>query len=81
MAVMTNEALATDPHLIDRGVFVDLVHPEIGPTRVMRAPWLFSDLSCDLRHGPLIGQDNEYVLKTLLGIPPDEIAHLSEVLR
>jgi crotonobetainyl-CoA:carnitine CoA-transferase CaiB-like acyl-CoA transferase len=80
-AVMTNEALASDPHLIDRKVFVDLVHPEIGPTRVMRAPWLFSDLSCDLRHGPLIGQDNEYVLKTLLGIPPDEIAQLLEVLR
>ncbi len=80
-AVMTNEALATDPHLIDRNVFVDLVHPEIGPTRVMRAPWMFSDLSCDLRPGPLLGQDNEYVLKTLLDIAPGEIDQLSEVLR
>jgi crotonobetainyl-CoA:carnitine CoA-transferase CaiB-like acyl-CoA transferase len=79
--VMTNEALASDPHLIDRDVFVDLEHPEIGPTRVMRAPWLFSDLSCDIRPGPLLGQDNEYVLTTLLGIEPDEISHLSEVLR
>ena len=46
MAVMTNEALATDPHVAARGVFVDIEHPEIGRTRVMRAPWLFSDLEC-----------------------------------
>ncbi len=81
MSVMTNEALATDPHVIARGVFIDLIHPAIGPTWVMRAPWLFSDLSCDIRPGPLIGQDNEYVLSTLLGMSANEISDLSEVLR
>jgi crotonobetainyl-CoA:carnitine CoA-transferase CaiB-like acyl-CoA transferase len=80
MAVMTNEALAGDPHVAARGVFVDVEHPEIGRTRVMRAPWLFSDLQCVPRHGPLIGQDNDYVLGTLLGLSPDERARLSEVL-
>ena len=81
MAVLTNEAIASDPHVAARGVFVDIEHPEIGRTRVMRAPWLFSDLACEPRHGPLIGQDNDYVLETLLGLPPGAGAELSEVLR
>ena len=81
MAIMTNEALANDPHIAARGIFVDIEHPEIGRTRVMRAPWLFSDLDCAITHGPLIGQDNDYVLETLLGLSPDEHARRAEVLR
>ena len=70
--VMTNAALAMDPHLAARQVFVEVDHPEIGVTKVMRAPWLFSDASCEIRrHGPLLGQDNEYVLEKLLGMAPD----------
>jgi crotonobetainyl-CoA:carnitine CoA-transferase CaiB-like acyl-CoA transferase len=81
MAVMTNEALANDPHVVARGVFVDIEHPEIGRTRVMRAPWLFSDLDCAVTHGPLIGQDNDDVLETLLGLSSDERARRAEVLQ
>ena len=81
MAVMTNEALAADPHLAARRIFVDVEHPEIGRTRVLRAPWLFSDLDCAItRHGPLMGQDNTYVLEHLLGLSPDERAAVSTVL-
>ena len=47
----------------------------------MRAPWLFSDLDSAVTHGPLIGQDNDYVLETLLGLSPDERARRAEVLR
>jgi crotonobetainyl-CoA:carnitine CoA-transferase CaiB-like acyl-CoA transferase len=81
MAVMTNEMLANDPHVAARGVFIDIDHPEIGRTRVMRAPWLFSELNCAVRHGPLIGQDNDHVLETLLGLSPEERVRRSEVLR
>ena len=82
MAVMTNEALATDPHLAARGVFVEIEHPEIGRTRVMRQPWLFSDLDIDLRHGPLMGQDNDYVLDRSSGSVSERApADLADVLR
>ena len=81
MAVMTNESLATDPHLAARGVLTDIEHPELGRTRVMRQPWLFSDLDVELRHGPLMGQDNDYVLDTILGLSASERAELGEVLR
>ncbi len=81
MAVMTNEALASDPHLAARGVFVEVDHAEIGRTRVMRAPWLFSDLDCAVTSpGPLLGQDNAYVLQQLLGLSAADVARLSEVL-
>ena len=81
MSVMTNEALAHDPHVAARGVFVDIDHPEIGRTRVMRAPWLFSDLECTVRPGPLMGADNDDILDTLLAVSPEERAQLAEVLR
>jgi len=47
----------------------------------MRAPWLFSNLECAVRPGPLMGEDNDYVLDTLLGVAPAERARLTEVLR
>lgn len=81
MAVMTNRSLATDPHLMARGVFVDMDHPEIGRTRVMRQPWLFTDLDIEIHHGPLMGQDRDYVLGSILGIPKGEWDDLQEVLR
>jgi crotonobetainyl-CoA:carnitine CoA-transferase CaiB-like acyl-CoA transferase len=81
MAVMTNETLAADPHLAARGVFVEIDHPEIGRTRVMRQPWLFSDLDIVIRHGPLMGQDNDSILDAILGLPSSERQQLGEVLR
>ncbi len=81
MAVMTNEELASDPHVAARGVLVEIEHPAIGRTTVMRAPWLFSDLDCRIRrHGPLMGQDNDVVLGSLLGLSAEEQAALEEVL-
>jgi crotonobetainyl-CoA:carnitine CoA-transferase CaiB-like acyl-CoA transferase len=80
MAVMTNEALSGDPHLAARGVFAEIEHPEIGRTVVMRAPWLFSDLKVAPTHGPLIGDHNDDVLRTLLGLSDAECAQLSDVL-
>lgn len=83
---MTNETLAADPHVADphvaaRGVFVDIDHPEIGRTRVMRQPWLLSGLDVALRHGPLMGQDNDDVLEGVLGLTADERKPLQGVLR
>jgi crotonobetainyl-CoA:carnitine CoA-transferase CaiB-like acyl-CoA transferase len=80
MAVMTNETLAADPHVAARGVFLDIEHPEIGQTRVMRQPWLFSDLPVDIRHGPLMGQDNDKILDTILALSANEREQLEEVL-
>jgi benzylsuccinate CoA-transferase BbsF subunit len=78
----TNKQLASDPHLAARKVFVAVDHPEIGRHLVMRAPWIMSATDCSIeRHGPLLGQDNRYVLETILDIPVDEHAQFVEVFR
>jgi crotonobetainyl-CoA:carnitine CoA-transferase CaiB-like acyl-CoA transferase len=78
----TNRDLATDPHLAARGVFVEVDHPEVGRHRVMRAPWILTGADCSVRRpGPLLGQDNGYVLETILGIPTAEHAQFTEVFR
>ena len=47
----------------------------------MRQPWLFSDLEVELRPGPLMGQDNDDVLDTILELSARERADVKEVLR
>jgi crotonobetainyl-CoA:carnitine CoA-transferase CaiB-like acyl-CoA transferase len=78
MAVMTNEA-SGDRHLAARRVFVGIEHPENGRTVVMWAPWLCSDLKVAPTHGLLIGDYNDDVLRTLLGLSDAESAQLSDV--
>jgi crotonobetainyl-CoA:carnitine CoA-transferase CaiB-like acyl-CoA transferase len=69
--------LNRDPQLKHRSFFTPLSHPVIdarfdGPVShfsvTPAAPW---------RAGPTIGQDNEYVLKELLGFTDDEITRLA----
>lgn len=68
--------LNRDPQLTHREFFIPLEHPVIearfdGPVSHLSAtpaaPW---------RAGPTIGQDNEYVLKDLLGFSDEEITEL-----
>ena len=66
--VMDTKDLAEDPHLNERGYFVALEHPEIGRRKHGGIPWRFSETPVTVRRpAPCIGQDNDYVLQTLLG--------------
>ena len=68
----------TDPQLEHRGVFFEMDHPVIGPARFEGVPIRFSDLAPDnWRSGPLLGEDNDYVFKDLLGLSDDEAAELA----
>lgn len=70
-----NEA---DPQLAHRGVFFQMDHPVIGEARFEGVPVRFDGMSADnWRSGPLLGEDNEYVFKNLLGIGDDELAELA----
>ena len=69
--------LINAPHVKKRGVFIEQNHPAAGKTIVYRSPWTTA-LTSDSRPAPLLGQDNEYVCKQLLGMDDAKIAELIE---
>ncbi|MEA2085517.1 MAG: CoA transferase [Chloroflexota bacterium] len=67
--------LANDPQLKGRGFFIELDYPELGrtisdasPIRLSRTPARYR------RAAPLLGQDNDYVYRKLLGMSEDEMS-------
>ena len=74
---LTNQDLAQDQHLQERGFFVEHPHPEVGPRRHAGVPWVFSDTPCQVRQpAPCLGHDTDTVLRDLLGYSADEVAAL-----
>ena len=72
-----SEVFDKDPQTLAREVLFSLDHPVIGPARFESAPILGTAVDPDhWRSAPLLGEDNEYVFKGLLGIPDDEYASL-----
>lgn len=68
-----------DPQLAHRGTFFELDHPVIGEARFEGGPVLFSGFEPDnWRSAPLLGEDNEYVFTTLLGMSREEIDELTK---
>ncbi len=70
-----------DPHLRARGYFDRVSHPEFGPKNYdwPGMPFRFDDISLKVRKPPAaLGEDNEYVYKTLLGYSDDEYRQFVE---
>jgi benzylsuccinate CoA-transferase BbsF subunit len=65
-----------DPQLRHRHFNWILEHPEVGAYHSTRPGPLLSRSECELRRAPLLGEHNEYALKTVLGMSDDEIAEL-----
>jgi crotonobetainyl-CoA:carnitine CoA-transferase CaiB-like acyl-CoA transferase len=65
-----------DPHMIDRGITVDVEHPVMGKMKAVRNPVLFEDESPSIRrHAPLLGEHTEEILAHL-GYSKDQIHEL-----
>jgi len=69
--------LAQDPQLNERGFFIELDHPELGKTISDAVPIRLSDTPARYtRAAPVLGQDNDYVYRELLGMSQDELTEL-----
>ena len=69
------DVLDADEHLKARGYYQYLDHPETGRSAYDGAPFVLSKTPGKLRSpAPLLGQDNEYVCKEILGMNDEEIA-------
>ncbi|MGZ4713944.1 MAG: CoA transferase [Acidimicrobiia bacterium] len=68
----------TDPQVAHRGHFVPLTHPFLGPGLYERNGFRCSDTDAGYdRPGPTLGQDQDWVLRDLLGLTPEEQADLA----
>lgn len=65
--------LCADPHLADRGFLAEADHPFIGPLRYPGVPLRFERTPARAeRTAPLLGEDNDYVLRSVLGLSAAE---------
>jgi crotonobetainyl-CoA:carnitine CoA-transferase CaiB-like acyl-CoA transferase len=77
MQVHTSASIAGDPHVREREVLHRVDHPVIGERLVVGPPWRFSGDEVSVRRAaPLIGEHNDYVLRDLLHLSPEEIERL-----
>jgi crotonobetainyl-CoA:carnitine CoA-transferase CaiB-like acyl-CoA transferase len=76
--VRTTAEVVHDPHLGERGMWVEIDHPRRGKTRVPISPIRLhgSAPSTVARPAPLLGQDTDRVLAELLGLTAAELAAL-----
>jgi len=72
-----SQELYEDPHTRARGCWVELDHPKVGKHIVAAPPWKLSRTPAENhRHGPLLGEHNDYVFGEILGLSAAEIEEL-----
>lgn len=81
--VKNTKDLMTDPHLRGRNMVVDVQHPILGDVKLPNLPIKFFDRDIGLKNGdnpvePQLGEHNQEVLQTILGLNKDEINRLNK---
>ena len=75
--ILPFDQVFNDPHLAERGFFVDAPHPTLGTVRQIGSPMRFSETPARIEHaGPLLGADTAAVLRDI-GVGEAEIERLS----
>ena len=78
-AVFTNQDVAEDPHLKERGYIWDVPHAKAGTMQFLGAPILLSRTPVVLhRPAPTLGEHNGYVVTDLLGMEAAQADLLEE---
>ena len=73
-SVMRGPDLLEDQHYAERGTFVDVDHPQVGPKQYPGIPWKMSRTPGEVRWpSPTLGQHNREVFGGLLGLTGGEI--------
>ncbi len=75
--VLANWEVCMDPHLAERGYWVEGVHPEVGYERGDGFPWRLSRTPARRRApAPLFAQNNDEVLAEVAGLSREAISEL-----
>ncbi|MBI4640950.1 MAG: CoA transferase [Candidatus Tectomicrobia bacterium] len=77
--ILDNQEIYSDPHVKGRGFFEVVAHPEAGTHPYPGMLWKMSKTPGSIRQPTnCLGEHNEYVFKTMLGLSDDEIAELAK---
>ena len=77
--VMSVFDLVASKHLRERGYFVEIDHPEVGPRMTPGIPVKFSGMpNLNYYPAPILGQHNEFVFKEIVGLDDETYARLVE---
>ena len=76
--VNSNKSIWEDPHLKERGAFEEVEVPSLGKKGNLRPPFRLplQERRTPTRPAPTLGQDNKFVLSSLLAMPEQEIVAL-----
>lgn len=75
--VVAIDEIVHDPHLLSRGMLVDIEQPGVGPLAHMNTPFVASGVNVGLHgYAPRRGEHNLEVLTTLLDFSPQQVATL-----
>ncbi len=78
MPVYGGEEIVKDSHVLARGIIEEVEHPLMGKKHVLGPPWRLSKTPARvIRHGPLLGEHNDYVLGDLLGMSKEQMERLT----
>ena len=75
-AVFDTAEVLDQPHLIERGVITELVHPARGKYTAIGSPVRLSDSQVELSRSPLYGEHSDEVFTTLGGMTQEEVDEL-----
>jgi crotonobetainyl-CoA:carnitine CoA-transferase CaiB-like acyl-CoA transferase len=75
---MSAKDLYLDQHLRTRGMWTTVQHGRMGEIEVLSMPWIVNGARPEMRPAPIVGQDNDYVYRELLGLTAQDHAALVE---
>jgi len=77
--ILNIQQVVDDPHLNERGYFVDVEHPVIGKAKIPGIPFKMSETPGAVeRPSPLVGEHNELILGKYLKMGKEEREKLRE---
>jgi formyl-CoA transferase len=77
-ALLSVDDITNDPQYLERGMMVEIDHPQRGRVRLPGFAAKFSDAEVEYRCSPALGDANDEVYGGLLGLSAEELAALRE---
>ena len=71
--------IMADPHYLAREDIIDIDDPELGKTKMLGVVPKFSETPGSVQHaGPTVGEHNQHIYSSWLGLPAGKLSQLSE---